>query len=240
MSYSPYHWVTHGPFTGDTQALALDHSMNPPTLYAGTDGGGVFKSTDNGVNWVAQSNKLYGGSEVQALAIDYDDNNTLYAGTEGGVFRWTNRQWNWRMNRWEAGHWTDIGLCPNGAKKADFGEVQALAISPRHVTPYGVQEPTLYVGTEQNGVFYSRDRGESWFQPNTITDNYGKRYYPNTLNVRALAVDPLNPEVVYAGINSYYDAKQDSGVFKSVDNGANWTRLDNWGPEKSDAWPSRP
>ena len=45
-------WTTNGPQGSAIQALAIDPSA-PGTLYAGTSGGGVFKSTDGGVSWSA-------------------------------------------------------------------------------------------------------------------------------------------------------------------------------------------
>src|SRR2546426_5794977 len=45
-------WVSHGPEGGTVTALAVD-SASPSTVYAGTFGGGVFKTTDGGESWSA-------------------------------------------------------------------------------------------------------------------------------------------------------------------------------------------
>ncbi len=45
-------WTSNGPEGGVIYALAIDPAT-PSTLYAGTDGGGVFKSTNGGGNWSA-------------------------------------------------------------------------------------------------------------------------------------------------------------------------------------------
>jgi hypothetical protein len=52
------------------------------TLYAGTGGAGVFKSTDGGTTWSAAG---LSGNRVFALAIDPTTPSTLYAGTNAGV-----------------------------------------------------------------------------------------------------------------------------------------------------------
>ena len=52
-------------------------------LYAGTWGGGVFKSTDSGGNW-SEINTGLTNIHVLALAIDPQTPTTLYAGTDGG------------------------------------------------------------------------------------------------------------------------------------------------------------
>ena len=65
-------------------ALAID-PLTPTTLYAGTQGGGVFQSTDGGGSWTP----INGGLTVpfvSVLAIDPAMPATLYAATSGGVF----------------------------------------------------------------------------------------------------------------------------------------------------------
>ena len=75
-------WSSIGPEGGWIYALAIDPTA-PNTLYAGTNGGGVFKSTDGGTTWSAFNTGLTNLS-VYALAID---STMLYAGTwYGGAF----------------------------------------------------------------------------------------------------------------------------------------------------------
>src|SRR5438128_6635374 len=67
--------------------LAID-PLTPTTLYAGTYGGGVFKSTDGGASWSSTAPLFpgYVGCEpcggVLALAIDPLIPTTLFAGTD--------------------------------------------------------------------------------------------------------------------------------------------------------------
>ena len=57
------------------------------TIYAGTNGAGVFKSTDGGENWTDICTGLP-STEVHVLAIDPMNPSILYAGTDGnGVFK---------------------------------------------------------------------------------------------------------------------------------------------------------
>ena len=79
---------------GSIYALAIN-PQTPDTLYAGTYGGGVFKSTNGGTNWTAINTGLT-NTNVCALAIDPQTPETLYAGTDGGgVFKSTNGGTNW-------------------------------------------------------------------------------------------------------------------------------------------------
>ena len=116
-------WENIGPEGGTVHALAID-PQTPTTLYAGTDSGGVFKSTDGGASWSAVNNGLT-AAWVLALAIDPQTPTTLYAGTYGGeVFKSTNGGASWSaVNNDLTAAW-----------------VWDLAIDPQTPT-------TLYVGT---------------------------------------------------------------------------------------------
>lgn len=85
-------WTTNGPEGGDIGALAID-PRNPATLYAGTSGGGVFKSTNGGGSWTAINTGLI-SDDVRALAIDPSTPATLYA-AGSGVFKSTNGGGSW-------------------------------------------------------------------------------------------------------------------------------------------------
>ncbi len=50
-------WASNGPEGGSIYTLAIDSAM-PTTLYAGTGGGGIFKSTNGGGNWSAVNTGL--------------------------------------------------------------------------------------------------------------------------------------------------------------------------------------
>ena len=66
----------------------------PATLYAGTLGGGMFKTTDSGDHWTAINTGLTALS-VQSLIIDPHNPSILYAGTLNGMFKSTNGGDNW-------------------------------------------------------------------------------------------------------------------------------------------------
>ena len=63
-------------------SMAVD-PVTPSTVYAGTAGGGVFVSTNNGQSWVALTQGLNNGT-VTSLVVDPLNHNVVYAGTEGG------------------------------------------------------------------------------------------------------------------------------------------------------------
>ena len=71
-------WNRIGPEGGVIEALAVD-PLSPETLYVGTWGGGVYKSTNGGDNWDEVNNGLW-DNYIKALAIDPLTPSTLYAG----------------------------------------------------------------------------------------------------------------------------------------------------------------
>jgi len=81
-----------------------------------------------------------------------------------------------------------------------------------------VSAGTLYVGTDNGGVFRSTDGGSAWESRGLDNKTVG-----------ALAVDPVNPLIIYAGSIGPFGA----GLYKSTDAGADWqlmnTGLDNPG-----------
>ena len=75
-------WTTNGPLGGTIRALAIDPAV-PTTLYAGTETGAVFKTTNGGGNWTPVNTGLT-QKNIWALGIDPATPATLYAGTNSG------------------------------------------------------------------------------------------------------------------------------------------------------------
>jgi hypothetical protein len=60
--------------------------MDPQTLYVGSEGGGVFKSSDGGDHWRAVNTGL-GELTVDGLAMDPGNPGVLYACGPNGVYK---------------------------------------------------------------------------------------------------------------------------------------------------------
>lgn len=96
------------------------------------------------------------------------------------------------------------------------GRVSAIALDPRYD---GVNNRTVYIGGAQGGVWKSTDNGANW---TPLTDSQP------SLAMGAIAIDPKNPNVIYAGTGEssscglcYYGA----GLLKSSDGGATWAQI---------------
>jgi len=103
--------------------------------------------------------------------------------------------------------WTQAGPFNVG------GRVTALA-----VTPGGT---TIYLGAANGGVFKSVNSGVNW---TPVLDGWGWE----TFSIGALALDPSDPNVVYAGTgeaNNAVDNYDGNGLLRSSDGGQTWTSL---------------
>ena len=150
----------------------------------------------SGYRWISIGPE---GRFVYALAINPQTPETLYAGTDGGVFKSTNGGTSWTaMN-------TGLPFSKN---------VYALAINPQ--TP-----DTIYAGIANysegyDGVFKSTNGGTNWTAINNgLTYTY----------IRALAINPQTPETLYAGGGYYYKFGYYDYAYKSINGGTNWTDI---------------
>ena len=182
-----------------------DHSS---WVYAATENQ-FYRSTDGGATWEARGG-WRGSTEILCMAISFDDPDRIYLGTSGrgllitvdGGVSWIRSLPDAQVFALAAGRQgsivyagTDSGLYgtdDGGATWQVRGEewtghrIYAVAVSP-------TDDRTLYVGIEYEGVYRSYDGGQDWIPL--------KRGLGNA-TVRALAVDPSYPWLLFAGTNS--------------------------------------
>ena len=169
-------------------------------VFAGADDGIVYRSSNRGRTWNAIGAGLP-GSPVLALAVapSYQEEGVILAATPDGVFRLQTTEARW------------IGLGPSG------GVCQALALTRTFDT-----DATIFVGTEDAGIFRSTDGGGAWEALNEgLTD----------LCVNALALSPTFM------LDATLFAATARGVHQSRDGGQTWRALDETGPALSVATP---
>jgi photosystem II stability/assembly factor-like uncharacterized protein len=196
-------------------------------LYAGTNGGGVYKTEDGGASWCAV-NGDFAGADVTSVAIDPSSPTLIYAGLQGGgVFRSEDGGANWS---WASTGFTDTvihslavvpGAVYSGTDRGVFKSVDAARNwSPTALTNLRVfivlADPTspgtVYAATE-SGVSRTVDGGNSW--------SSGSAGLPELqiYGITGLAIDP-DTATMYA---SLYNS---GGLFRSTDHGATWSRVE--------------
>jgi photosystem II stability/assembly factor-like uncharacterized protein len=169
---------------------------NPRVLYAAAGAGGVFKSADAGATWAPAFEGLRG--VVRIVAVDPGRLATVYAGTDLEVFRSDDG----------AAHWTATPL-----PIPELLPVNALLATPGAVYINLVSNSPAPVAI--GFLFKSTDRGASWSPLGT-----------GGFVMTALAADPANSNVLYAGSHT--------GVFRSADGGLTWTAASGGLPAGAD------
>jgi len=215
---------------------------NKNILYAGTAGGGIFKSIDRGNSWNAVNNGMPDVSVmyITEIVIDPVDSNIVYAGASGAdnsggayIFKSTDGGATWSFSNSGI---TDVGF---GAPPRD---VQSMIIDPN-------SSSTLYValGTHCGSVYKTTNGAGTWSRSSGLP-----------CDPALVRLNPLNASLLYArsvqGINNSVDAgmnwnnissfganqvfyaldidyfnssilyaNSDTGVYTSIDSGANWT-----------------
>src|SRR5271169_5501331 len=103
----------------------------------------------------------------------------------------------------DLGGWTSIGPTEIGGRT-------------RSLIPHPTIPGVLYAGSVTGGVWKTTDSGNSWVN---LTDQQ-----PVTF-IGSMAMDPSNPNVLYAGTGESYVNFRGLGILNSMDGGATWTVL---------------
>lgn len=192
------------------------HPTNQNIIYLASPDSGVYKTTNGGLNWFAVNNGIT-YNKMQCIAISKSSPNTLYAGTDSmgiansGVYKTTNGGNNW-------------ALFFNGV--TDTRGVQDIEVHPTNpdiawICVFNALAPSAV------GLWKTTNGGVNWFASNTGIGSDNK-------NMLAIAVNPLNPNVLYAGTSLILPGSTGpSKIYRSNDGGANWTAVVNGLPSLS-------
>ena len=216
--YGNMKWREIGPATAGGRVAAVAGSATDPKLYyVGSAGGGVWKSSNGGQTWDAVFAKEPVAA-IGAVTIDPTDNSTVWVGTGednprndvsygDGIYKTTDG----------GGTWTKMGL-------AATKQISRIAVDPRnHNHVVVATQGDLFNDDPDRGVYVTDDGGKTW----TKTLYTG----PET-GASDLAMDPQNPNVIYAGMWqfqrrpwTFVSGGETDGLYKSTDGGMTWKRL---------------
>ena len=218
-SFESLRWRNIGPFRGGRAVAAAGVPSQPRTFYFGSVGGGVWKTTDGGENWINITDGQLKTASVGAIAVAPSDPNVIFVGmgehairgvmtSHGdGVYRST-----------DAGRtWTHVGL----DRTRHISRIRIHPTDPDVV--YVAAQGAAYGPSKDRGVYRSTDGGKTWTQQLFINETTG----PSDL-----AMDPTNPRILYAAMWDHLRRPWEvrsggpgSGIHKSTDGGATWQRV---------------
>jgi photosystem II stability/assembly factor-like uncharacterized protein len=204
---------TGGPVGGEIKAFAVKSTGE---IFAATRSGGVFRSTDNGENWMTVNNGLT-NTDLNALAVNSSGH--IFAGTPSGVFRSMDNGSNWAL-----GLTTGVSsFAINNSNSNIFGGSNGggvfrstnngnswmavnTGLSNKNVQSLAINSSGhIFAGTV-DGIFRSLDNGNNWMPANAGLSN---------TNVQSLAINS----------NGHIFAGTAGGIFRSLDNGNNWAAI---------------
>ncbi|MEA2720093.1 MAG: hypothetical protein QOJ39_1957, partial [Candidatus Eremiobacteraeota bacterium] len=179
-------WRSIGPaVSGGRVATVAGTDLDPALLYAGAAGGGVWRSTNGGTDWSPVFDKA-GTQSIGAIAISPRDKNDVWVGTGepwprndvipgDGVYHSTDGGKNW----------AHLGL----AQTSQIARVLLDPRDPKRVLVAALGDP--FRDSAERGVYRSTDGGATWTK--TL-------YFGPAVGASDLAMDPKNPDVLYAGM----------------------------------------
>lgn len=214
-----------GPATMGGRTTAIEGvNSEPRTLYIGTAGGGVWKTTNAGVSFKSVFDKYC--QSIGALAIDQQNPKTVYVGTGESNMRNTVSIGEGLYKTTDGGdNWTKTG----GLDSTEH--ISKIIIDPKNSNTIYVACPgPLWSDSKNRGLYKSVDGGKFFEKILYINEKTG---------VADIAVDPVNSSIVYATTwefrrmpYAFNSGGKGSGIYKSVDGGKTWKELSNGLPAK--------
>ncbi|MGH9769943.1 MAG: WD40/YVTN/BNR-like repeat-containing protein, partial [Blastocatellia bacterium] len=182
-----------GPFGGDVTALTID-PREADRIWLGTSDGQLFRSTDGGNIWRRIRPGIKApGFAITVILFDREKPGVIYAGMKpqldlndeangGGVFISENDGESWSMLEGMRGR------------------------SVRNMTQ-SVKSPDVLAAAARDGIYYTRDRGQTWERITPAND-------PELKGFHSVAIDPRDADMIYVGTHHL--------PWKTTDAGKTW------------------
>ncbi|HEY8298793.1 MAG TPA: hypothetical protein VIG32_12320 [Candidatus Baltobacteraceae bacterium] len=220
--YAHLSWRSIGPAVAGGRVAAVAGTASDPKLYyIGSAGGGVWKTVNGGATWSPVFEKQ-DVSSIGAVTIDPSNENVVWVGTGesnprndvtygDGVYKST-----------DGGKtWSDLGL----KATRHISRILVDPKDPNHAIVGALGD--IFKDSTDRGVYVTDDGGKTWNKTLYVGPQSG---------ASELAMDPNDPNVVYAGIWqfrrepwTFHSGGTEDGLYKSVDGGKSWNKLTGHG-----------
>ena len=217
-------WTTQGPGNAGARINTIAvHPTNEDIIYLGYSGGGIYKTTDGGDNWIS----IFDDQPFLAIGdivLDPVDPNIIYVGTGDPAITGYPFIGDGVYKSEDAGAtWTHLGL-------SQVGIVSKIEIDPTDTDIIYVA--SMGIPFERNfdrGMYKSINGGQSWSQILSFGDAIG---------VIDMLLNPDNPQIVYAAAwarirnnEESFATANGSKVFRSTNGGLSWAPLEGGLPD---------
>ncbi len=217
--YSGMRWRSVGPARGGRSLAVSGSDSRPLEYWFGATGGGAWKTTDGGSNWLPMTDGKITTSSIGSLAVCQSNPDVVYIGGGETQLRGNIIQGDGVYKTSDGGEkWDHL---------SDLRDSQAIARLRVHPTncdiAYAVVLGQIYNNHPQRGIFKTSDGGKTWRRTLFRDEKTGGV---------DLSIDPKNPSVIFASLWeahrtpwSMSSGGPGSGLFKSTDGGDSWIEI---------------
>jgi photosystem II stability/assembly factor-like uncharacterized protein len=168
-------WQPVGPDGGTVRSLAID-PKDPDRIFLGTSAGNLYLSTDKGASWSRFARPGNSAEMVlDHIVIDPTDPRNIF------VAAWNAQQPNSDGELYRS---KDGGKSWEIVPDLHGKSLRALSIA--------ASDPKILVVGALDGIYRSRNSGHDW-------ERISPENHAEIKNVESIAIDPVNPDVIYAG-----------------------------------------
>jgi len=212
-----------GPFRGGRVVAVTGVVGQDDVYYFGSTAGGVWKTTDGGLNWRPIFDKTKDASpSIGAIALSESDPNVIYVGTGEACIRGNIVGGNGVYKSIDAGKtWKAVGL-------SDTHAIGRLIVHPKNPdVAFVAALGHPFADNEERGIFRTLDGGKTW----------EKVLYKDAKSGGIdITFDPSNANILFAALWqarrtpwSMDSGGPGSGLYRSIDGGTTWKELKGHG-----------
>ena len=208
-----------GPFRGGRVTTVTGVPQRKLEFYMGATGGGVWKTTDAGHNWINISDGYFATGSIGAIRVAPSNPDVVWVGTGSDGIRSNVIVGRGVYRSADAGKtWKFLGL-------RDVGQIAAIVIDPVNPDIALVAAQGLpFSNSKERGVYRTTNAGQNWEKVLFVNDSTG---------ITDLSAKPDDPNTLYAaawrGVRRPWaiisGSRDDGGIYRSTDGGSTWTKL---------------
>src|SRR5579864_1261901 len=168
-------WQPVGPDGGTVRSLAMD-PKNPDRIFLGTSAGNLYLSTDKGATWSRFARPGNSAEMVlDHIVIDPTDSRNIFVAA-----------WNAQQPNSDG----DLYRSKDGGKSWEI--VPDLHGKSLRALSIAASDPKILVVGALDGIYRSRNGGHDW-------ERISPENHAEIKNIESVAIDPVNPDTIYAG-----------------------------------------